>query len=73
MTGVVPDLQDSYDPNFQWATKEEIGKASKGLLQMRKHGLEFEKRRNFVKSGELAYKIREILTEIDHAAKMSMR
>ena len=68
-TGFVGDLQDSYDPDFQWATEKEIGKASKELLQIRKRGLEFERRGNFFKSGGIAFKIREILREIQKAAQ----
>ena len=72
-TGVVRDLQDSYDPNFEWATEKEIGKASKELLQIRKHGLGFERRGDFFKSGEIAFRIREILREIDKASKIAPR
>ena len=71
ITEFVRDLQDSYDPNFQWATDEEIGKASKELLQIRKQGLEFERRRDFFRSGDIAFKIREILREINKAVKIT--
>ena len=72
-TGFVRDLQDSYDPNFEWATEKEIGKASKELLQIRKHGLGFERRGDFFKSGEIAFKIREILREINKATQSCQR
>ena len=72
-TEFLSDLEDSYDPNFQWATDEEIGKASGELLQIRKQGLAFERRRDFIKSGEIAFKIREILGEITKAAKTARR
>ena len=73
MTEFVRDLEDSYDPHFQWATEKEIGKASEELLQIRKQGLEFERRGDFFKSGELAFKIRETLREINKAAKSCQR
>ena len=72
-TGFVGDLQESYDPDFEWATEEEIGKASGELLQIRKQGLEFERSGDFFKSGEMAFKIREILREIDKATKSCRR
>ena len=72
-TEFVGGLQDSYDPNFQWATEEEIGKAARELVQIRKQGLEFARTGNFFKSGEIAFKIREILREIDKAARIASR
>ena len=72
-TEFVRGLQDSYDPNFQWATQEEIGKAARELVQIRKQGLEFARTGNFFKSGEIAFKIREILREIDKAARIASR
>ena len=69
VSGIVQDLQKTYAPDFDWVTDREIRSVGKQLLQLKNKGIEFEKGRDFLASGRIAFKIREILHEIKKAAR----
>jgi hypothetical protein len=63
-------LEKEYKSKIEWLTDQEIIEAGNQLLKLKRAGMKCEEQRDFVNSGKIAFRLRDLVNEIGKTTKL---